>query len=198
MKNVVQKSLQGSAVNRNQGWAAKLVALVVGAACYAAVLSPTTSSAIPAQATQLEYLQLMVVLNGELPWFPRNATSRDYVQWARNNGMVPTGGWKPDAAVTTDIIAQTLSQLLGYSPRKFGGDYYRTLAYEGLYLQKLPLVTSEWLAGFMDNPWRWSKAHPPSPKEPKNPHDPKDPKDPKPKDPKHDNKDKDRGHNKRG
>src|SRR5882672_7552483 len=134
MKNVVQKSLQGFAGSRYQGWAAKLVALAVGAACYAAVLSPTTASAQD-EATQLKYLQLMVVLTGEAPWFPANATSRDYVQWARNNGMVPTGGWKPDAPVTTDIIAQTLSQLLGYNPRKFNGDYYRTLAYEGLYLQ---------------------------------------------------------------
>jgi|SwirhisoilCB1_FD_contig_31_14066660_length_705_multi_15_in_0_out_0_1 hypothetical protein len=195
MKNVVQKSLQGSAVGHSHGWVAKLTAMAVGAACYIAVLSPSSASA--QAATQLKYLQLMVVLTGEAPWFPTGATSADYVQWARNNGMVPTGGWDahPESApVTTDIIAQTLSQLLGYNPRKFNGDYYRTLAYEGLYLQKLPIVTNEWLNGFMDNPWRWSKDNPPSPKDPKNP---KDPKDPKPKDPKHGHDNKDRGHNKR-
>jgi|SwirhirootsSR2_FD_contig_101_47724_length_736_multi_3_in_0_out_0_1 hypothetical protein len=189
MKNVVQKSLQGSAAGHLHGWVAKLMALAVGATCYLAVLSPSSASA--QSATQLKYLQLMVVLTGEAPWFPAGATADDYVQWARNNGMRPTGGWNPDAPITTDIIAQTLSQLLGYNPRKFNGDYYRTLAYEGLYIPMLPEVTNEWLASFMDNPWRWSKKNPPSPKEPK---DPKDPKDPKPKDPKHGNKDKDHGH----
>jgi hypothetical protein len=191
MKNVLQKSLQGSAVGQFQGWVAKLAALAVGAACYLAILSPSSASA--QSATQLKYIQLMVVLTGEAPWFPANATPDDYVQWARNNGMRPTGGWQPDAPITSDIIAQTLVQLLGYSPRKYNGDYYRTLAVEGVNVPRLDVVTNEWLASFMDNPWRWTKSNPPSPKDPKNP---KDPKDPKPKDPK-DSKPKDRGHKRR-
>lgn len=191
MKNVVQKSLQGSIGNPFQGWAAKLTALAVGAACYMAVLNPSSASA--QEATQLKYLQLMVVLTGEAPWFPANGSAQDYVQWARNNGMRPKDGWNPSAPITTDIIAQTLVQLLGVSPRKFNGDYYRTLVREGINLPKLDIVTNEWLAAFIDNPWRWSKSHPPSPKDPR---DPKDPKDPKPKDPK-DDKGKGRGHGRR-
>ena len=133
----------------------------------------------------------MVTLTGEAPWFPAGATAVDYVHWAQNNGMNPEGGWHPAAPITTDIIAQTLVQLLGYNARKSNYDYYRTLAIQGINLQPMTAVNNEWFSAFMDNPWHWSKANPPSPK------DPKDPKDPKPKDPKHDNKDKDRGHKRR-
>src|SRR5688572_30106231 len=127
MKTVVQKSVQGFARSRFQGWGAKLVALALGTACYAAVLSPSTASA--QEPTQLKYLQLMVVLNGEAQSFPANASAAEYVQWARNNNMRPDGGWNPDAAITTDSIAQTLFQVLGYNPRKFCGDYFRTRGY---------------------------------------------------------------------
>jgi hypothetical protein len=184
MKNVIQKLLQG--------WAGKFTALAVGAACYTAVLSPTTAQAV--DATQLQYLQLLVVLTGEAPWFPANATANDYVQWARNNGMNPSGGWHPDALLTTDVMAQTLVQLLGLNPRKLNGDYYRTLARDGINLVPMTgAVSLDFLRPFMDNPWHWSKANPPSPTKPKNP---KDPKDPKPKDPK-DDKDKGHGHKRR-
>ena len=186
MKSKLQKSFKGLT--------AKIAAFAVGAACYAAVLSPSTASAADSEAaTQLKYLQLLVVLTGELPWFPSGATERDYVQWARNNNMRPTGGWNPGAAITTDIIAQTLSQLLGYSPRRNNGDYYRTLSVQGINVPKLDLVVNEWLMAFMDNPWDWTKNNPTSPKDPK---DPKDGKNPRPKDPK-DDKGKGRGHNKR-
>ena len=191
MKSVVQKSSTVWGGRYFQGLSSKIIAMALGMACYAAILSPRVASAEAGdEATQLKYLQLMVVLTGEAPWFPANATSRDYVQWARNNGMRPTGGWNPDAPVTTDIIAQTLVQLLGYNPRRYGGDFYRTLNVQGINLQKMDIVTNEWLTLFIDNPWEWSKNNPTSPK------DPKDPKNPKPKDPK-DDKGKGRGHNRR-
>ena len=184
MKNVIQKLLQG--------WARKFTALAVGAACVVAVSNPTAAQA--ADATQLQYLQLLVTLTGEGPWFPANATSADYVQWARNNGMNPSGGWRPDAPLTTDVMAQTLVQLLGLNPRKQNGNMYITLARDGINLQPITgTVSLEFLRPFMDNPWHWSKQNPPSPTKPKNP---KDPKDPKPKDPK-DDKDKDHGHKRR-
>jgi hypothetical protein len=185
MKSNLQKSF-----NR---LTAKIAAFAVGAACCAAVLTPSSVSAAESEsATQLKYLQLMVVLTGEAPWFPSNATARDYIQWARNNGMRPAGGWNADAAITTDIIAQTLVQLLGYNPRRYNGDYYRTLAVMGINLTKMDLVSNDWLTQFIDNPWEWSKNHPTSPKDPKDPKDPKNPK----KDPK-DDKGKGRGHNRR-
>jgi hypothetical protein len=188
MKSILQKSFQGLT--------AKIAAFAVGVACYAAVLSPSSvSAATDDSATQLKYLQLMVVLTGEAPWFPAGATSRDYIQWARNNGMRPTGGWDAEAPITTDIIAQTLVQLLGYNPRAYGagGDFYRTLSVQGINLQKMDAVSSAWLMAFIDNPWEWSKNNPTSPKDPK---DPKDPKNPNPKGSK-DDKGKGRGHNRR-
>jgi hypothetical protein len=186
MKNVIQKLLQG--------WAGKFTALAVGTACYAAVLSPTTAQA--ADATQLQYLQLLVVLTGEAPWFPANATSADYVQWARNNGMNPQGGWQPDALLTTDVMAETLVELLGLNPRRLNGNYYLTLKVDGINLQAMTgPVSLEFLRPFMDNPWHWSKDNPQSPTKPKNP---KHPHDPKPEDPKpdHGNDDK-HGHKRR-
>ena len=188
MKSILPKSFQGLT--------AKVAAFAVGVACYAAVLSPSSvSAATDDSATQLKYLQLMVVLTGEAPWFPAGATSRDYIQWARNNGMRPTGGWDAEAPITTDIIAQTLVQLLGYNPRAYGagGDFYRTLSVQGINLQKMDAVSSTWLMAFIDNPWEWSKNNPTSPKDPK---DPKDPKNPNPKGSK-DDKGKGRGHNRR-
>lgn len=188
MKSILQKSFQGLT--------AKVAAFAVGVACYAAVLSPSSvSAATDDSATQLKYLQLMVVLTGEAPWFPAGATSRDYIQWARNNGMRPTGGWDAEAPITTDIIAQTLVQLLGYNPRAYGagGDFYLTLSVQGINLQKMDAVSSAWLMAFIDNPWEWSKNNPTSPKDPK---DPKDPKNPNPKGSK-DDKGKGRGHNRR-
>ena len=190
MKSDVQKSPNVWGGKCFQGLSSKIVAALVGLACYAAVLSPSTASAQGDGATQLKYLQLMVVLTGEAPWFPAGATSRDYVQWARNNGMRPTGGWNPDAAITTDMIAETLVQLLGYNARRYNGDFYRTLSIHGINLQKMDLVSNEWLTLFIDNPWEWTKNNPTSPK------DPTDPKNPKPKDPK-DDKGKGRGHNRR-
>jgi hypothetical protein len=185
MKSDVQKS---PSVWR--GLSSKILAAVVGAACYAAVLAPKSASAQEAYATQLKYLQLMVVLTGEAPWFPAGATSNDYIQWARNNGMRPTGGWDADAPITTDMMAETLVQLLGYNARKYNGDYYRTLAIHGINLQKMDIVTPEWITLFIDNPWEYTKNNPTSPK------DPTDPKNPRPKDSK-DDKGKGRGHNRR-
>ena len=91
-------------------------------------------------------------------------------------------------------MAETLVELLGLNPRKLNGNYYLTLARDGINLQPIVgTVSLEFLRPFMDNPWHWSKQNPPSPTKPKNP---KDPKDPKPKDPK-DDKDKDHGHKRR-
>lgn len=189
MKSVVQKSPNVWGGKSFQGLISKIMTVALGIACYAAVFSPKSASA-QESATQLKYLQLMVVLTGEAPWFPANATPDVYIQWARNNGMRPTGGWVTDAPITTDIMAETLVQLLGYNARKYNGDYYRTLAVHGINLQKTDLVSNEWITLFIDNPWQWTKSNPTSPK------DPTDPKNPQPKDSK-DDKGKGRGHNRR-
>lgn len=161
MKSILQKSFHGLT--------AKLAAFAVGATCCAAILTPSTVQA-QESATQLKYLQLMVVLTGEAPWFPSGASATDYVQWARNNGMRPSGGFQPDAAITTDIMAETLIQLLGYNTKPYDGDYYYTLAVHGINLQKTDVVSATWLTEFLDNPWRWSKNNPTSPKDPKDPY----------------------------
>lgn len=186
MKSNLQKSFHGLT--------AKLAAFAVGVACYAAILSPSNVSAAEGDSpTQLKYLQLMVVLTGEAPWFPAGATPSDYEQWARNNGMRPSGGWSLDTAITSDQIAETLVQLLGYSTRPYGGDPYLTLHVQGINLTKMETISNTWITEFMDNPWQWSKSNPTSPKDPKYPTDPKNP---NPKGSK-DDKGKGRGYNRR-
>ena len=97
MKNVVQKSLQGSAVGHLHGCVAKLMALAVGAACYIAVLSPSSASA--QAATQLKYLQLMVVLTGEATI---SVAGVDLIYLGLNVVLTAAENLKSDAATARD------------------------------------------------------------------------------------------------
>src|SRR5882762_5661013 len=104
MKNVVQKSLQG--------WLGRTGVLAAGAACYVLVLSPMTGSAASSTAiTQLKYLQVLIQLSGDSDQFSASSKASDYVQWARNKGMDPSGGWKVTAKLSSDVMAQSLAQL---------------------------------------------------------------------------------------
>src|ERR1044071_9445073 len=134
MNNVVQKSLQGWAGNQVQGWAVRIGVLAVGAACYVAVLSPSTASAGSSTVSQLKYLQTLAQLTGESGQFSASSKAADYVQWARNKGIEPTGGWQPGSSLSSDALAQSLVQLYGLNARKYGGDYYRTLERAGIHV----------------------------------------------------------------
>src|SRR5438552_3797524 len=119
MKNVVQKSVQGWAGNQVQGWALRLGVLAVGAACSVAVLVPATASASSSSVSELKFLQTLAQLTGESGQFSAGSTPGDYVQWARNRGVEPSGGWKPGAGLSSDVLAQSLVQLYGLNPRKY-------------------------------------------------------------------------------
>jgi hypothetical protein len=137
MKNAVQKSMKG--------WAVKLGIAATGAACL--ILSSTTASA--GSVTQLKYLQTLVQLTGDSGQFNADSKPADYIQWAKNRNM--NLNWNAKGKLSSDVMAQSLVHLFGLNPRKYGGDYVRILAREGI---DVPAgdISSESLASLVDNP----------------------------------------------
>src|SRR5215470_3770288 len=141
MKNLIQKFVR------------QLVVVTAGAACVASTLTPLPAAAAPnAGVTQLKYLQTLAQLTGDAGLFAAGSKPEDYAAWARTRNVDPTGGWKPSAKLSSDILAQSLVQLYGLNPRKYGGDYYRILEREGIVIDRSATVTGETLAGLVDNP----------------------------------------------
>jgi hypothetical protein len=141
MKKAVQKSLQG--------WAMRLGVVATGAVCCLSVLTPTASAA-GSSVTQLKYLQTLAQLCGESAQFNASSKAADYVQWAKNKNM--NLGWDTKAKLSSDVLAQSLVQLYGLNPRKYGGDYYRILEREGIVVERNASISSEALAALVDNP----------------------------------------------
>jgi hypothetical protein len=133
MKNVIQK-----------------VFIATGVACVAVLLTPTSASA--GSVTQLKYLQTLAQLTGDAGQFSAGALPTDYTQWARTRGIEPTGGWKTTTKLSSDVLAESLVQLYGLNPRKYGGDSYRILEREGIVIDRNSSVSGEYLAGLLDNP----------------------------------------------
>src|SRR5688572_310433 len=142
MKNAVQKSMQG--------WAARFGVIAVGTACCVAVLNPTAASAAGSSVTQLKYLQTLAQLSGESGQFSSSSTAADYVQWAKNKNM--NLNWNSKAKLSSDVLAESLVQLYGLNPRKYGGDFYRILEREGIVIERSATVSNEALAVLVDNP----------------------------------------------
>jgi len=134
MKNVIQK----------------LGFMTAGAACCIAMLAPSSASA--GSVTQLKYLQTLAQLTGDAGQFTAGAQPLDYTQWAQTRGIEPAGGWKTGAKLSSDVLAESLVQLYGLNPRKYGGDYYRILEREGIVIERTSNVSGEYLAGLLDNP----------------------------------------------
>src|SRR5213596_542591 len=151
MKNVVQKSLHGRRGSQFQGWLVRLGAMAVGTASCVVLLNPVTASA-GSSVSQLRYLQTLAQLTGESGQFSADSKAADYIQWARNKGIEPSGGWQPAARLNSDILAQSLVQLYGLNPRKYTGDYYRTLEREGIVIGRSSSISGEDLASLIDNP----------------------------------------------
>ena len=144
MKYVNQKQEHGM-VKWSQGWL-KYGILSVGVAAFLTLASPSAKA-----VSQLEYLQWMVQLTGDSASFSGESTAADYVQWAQAKGMDLSGGWSPSAALTPEQLAQALVQLYGLNPRKYGGDFFRTLEREGISIDKNSgEVTRSALAGLVD------------------------------------------------
>ena len=140
MKNVVQKSMQG--------WAARFGVIAVGTACCVAVLNPTAASAAGSSVTQLKYLQTLAQLSGEQ--FPAGSTAAEYIQWAKTKNM--NLNWTAKAKLSSDVLAESLVQLYGLNPRKYGGDFYRILEREGIIIERSSSVSNEALAALVDHP----------------------------------------------
>src|SRR5262245_42638997 len=131
----------------------KLVVLALTTACGAAVLIPASASAAATgSVTQLKYLQTLAQLTGDAGLFSAGSKPTDYAQWARDRHVDPTGGWKPSAKLSSDVLAQTLVQLYGLNPRKYGGDNYKILEREGIVIDRAAAVSGESLAALIDNP----------------------------------------------
>jgi hypothetical protein len=101
MKNVVQKSLLG--------WKGRLGVSVLGAVCSVALLAPNSATAAGKAVTQLKYLQTLVQLTGDSGLFNAGAKTSDYVQWAKNKGLEPAGGWKGNSKLSSDVLAETVT-----------------------------------------------------------------------------------------
>ena len=115
MKHVIQKALQGRAVILSKGRSLKIGVLVAGLAMGLAMLTPNASA-----ITQLEYLKIMVQLCGDGASFSASSAPADFIQWARNKGMNPAGGWNANASLTPAQLAEALVNLYGLNPHKFG------------------------------------------------------------------------------
>lgn len=140
MKNAVQKS--------KPGWAARFGVIAVGTACCVAAMNPTAAFAAGSSVTQLKYLQTLAQLSGEK--FPAGTSAADYIQWAKNKNM--NLNWNAKAKLSSDVLAESLVQLYGLNPRKYGGDLYRILEREGIVIERSSSVSNEALAALVDNP----------------------------------------------
>jgi len=152
MKHVIQKALHGRAEIPSKARSLKpglfkTGILVAGLAMGLAMFAPKASA-----ITQLEYLQVMVQLSGDSASFSASSTAADFIQWARNRGMNPSGGWNASARMTPAQLAEVLVSLYGLNPHKFGGDYFRILEREGISIdQSSAEVTRAQLAALLDN-----------------------------------------------
>jgi hypothetical protein len=127
------------------------------ACAYGLALAAVASVALPAQAgpatplTQIEYIRLMVQVNGAAPQFSASSTVADYVQWARDNGMNPAKGWQPGAALSSDVLAATLGQFLQLNSTKGGADMIRELQAAGIAVPTGAVVSRADFAGMVDS-----------------------------------------------
>ena len=117
---------------------------LLGTAAILSLASPIVATAFaargPGDLTQGEYLHWLAKASGKKTALPSNPTTTDYVNWAVARGIMPQGGWKPEAALTRDAYAQTLAQLYGVSAQK---DAVRALRSEGVIVPATQLVARE-------------------------------------------------------
>jgi len=121
---------------------------VIGAACLTAALSPPSASAAP--VTHLQYIQTMVQALGDAGQFNAGSAAADYIQWAKNKGMTPNGGWSAGSTMSAEAVAFTWVQLLGLNPNKFGRDYFRNLESAGIHINPNAVITPEYIISLLD------------------------------------------------
>lgn len=127
MKNLDVLSL-GRMRNFSHGWIARLGAICVGATFLFLASHESKAQSL----TQLQFVHVLIQISGSADQLPANASTADYIQWAESQGVSPKGGWRPDAVLNGDVVAETLVQLLKLNPKKFGGDFKKNLLREGI------------------------------------------------------------------
>src|SRR6266446_7802676 len=150
MKKIRISLPQGDAGSMAQGCAKKLGLLVLGSRAAADQSSPIT---------QLQFLQILVQMSGDTPKFSASSTAADYVQWARNKGMVNVP-WQPSAKLTQDVLARSLVPLFGLTPGKLGQDYPRILAREGIVVPSSAEPTIADIVTIVQSPFFQPRVHP--------------------------------------
>jgi hypothetical protein len=143
--------LQGCIGKLNQGWGKKALVALLGVLMSVAAMSPSSARAAASTGaiSQLEFLQWMVQLVGDKNQFSANSKAEDYVNWAKVKGMTPASGWQPGAKLSREALAQVLVQLFNLNPKKYGGDYVRILAREGIELPSEAEISRKGLVGLV-------------------------------------------------
>lgn len=154
----------------------KIVPLFGTAAIFSLVCPSQATAANAASSrdiTQREYLELLAKASVRTASLPANPTAADYVKWATARGIMPEGGWQPDAPLTRKVYAQTLAQLYGVSAHT---DPVRALGSEGVVVPTTDLISrSTVIEELSDFGFRSATAvtahHPGTPVEPEHHHD---------------------------
>jgi hypothetical protein len=149
MKDIQKFGVQGS-TGTVQGLIRKLTLTWLVAALALLVLGPLPARAAGA-VTQLEFIQWLVQVTGDNSQFTATSGTADYLQWAQSKGLSPSGGWKPTATLTREVLAQALVQLLNLSATTKNGvdDYIRILAREGFSVPDAPEISRAQLVSFL-------------------------------------------------
>jgi hypothetical protein len=144
--------LQGCVEKLCQGMGKKVTVVALGAAASFGAMSPTSASASAngGAITQLEFLQWMAQVSGDNDQFNANSKASDYVNWAKAKGMNPGTGWQPNAKLERSVLAQALVQLYNLNDKKYGGDYARILAREGIVLPDENEISRRGLVELLD------------------------------------------------
>lgn len=140
MKNLALNWVAEPARYLAQSMVKRACVALLGAICFVTMLAPTTTPASGSAMTQMEYLKWLVQLSGDGGQFTSHSTANDYVQWAQVIGVNPNGGWNVNAALTRDMLAQTLAQLLNLKPGK-STDYVKLLLREGIVIPSDNVIT---------------------------------------------------------
>lgn len=133
--------------HKTQGWKLSFWVALLGATC---LLNPLFTQAGGSGMTQLEFIQWVASVTGESGQFGPGSSAGDFIQWARDKGMNPEGGWQAESVMTTDALAQVMVQLFGLNPKKFGGDLKKNLLREGIVLPDSATVSRVDLMSFVD------------------------------------------------
>jgi hypothetical protein len=141
------KALQ-CVLRRGWGKTAVAVLLLTGVSWLPLGQQSSFAGQASSPVTQIELLQWLVHLRGADASLPAAASTSDYVQWARSQGIEPHGGWNAGAVLTRADFAQTLAQLFGLNSQSL--DAGSILEKEGVVLPADQTVSRATLVTVVD------------------------------------------------